>query len=911
MRNRGQKRSNHGSSDDEEKEPPDSKVFKSKGTVLEYTNQGRFLKQTPRKTEKKERPIKENTKRDYDATTSVRCDSVSGIVPSNLLSAEEPDATDLFWEDGIVPVSNLNGDRLSKIEDELTVEFDDLPSSSQRKSFQRASAKDKELAELVHKVHLLCLLSRGRLVDRACNDPLIQVSLLSMLPVELLKISNVSKLTANLLSPIVKWFHYHFQVQHTTSKEDFSRKSLAFALGTHEGTSEEVVALSVSLFRALNIPARFVSILDTAPLKPEICITGSSQYSGSSLDTRVSLLTKQTVNHDLSSSYPPKSLPEKNSKKGTTPIKSKTNLKRTPNRSRAVERLADEFPESLTIKTSKNNEYTGCVEGIKRKGDLEFDLQLEMALSATEAAVNDNGISVTVNDSSASLHQTPSKKLKTKKSVQSPVSKSGDQGIVWSRKSGPPLYWSEVYCNGENLTGRWVHVDVINSLIDGEQQVESASAACRRPLRYVVAFARNGAKDVTRRYCTQWYKIAPHRVLSKWWDAVLAPLKELESREIEDIVRMQERSNSSQEDINRTNMVGISNKIGVKACASLHDSFPSRTSLEDMELEIRSLTEPLPTNQQAYRSHPLYIIERWVTKYQILHPKGPVLGFCSGHPVYPRTCVQTLQTKQRWLREAMQVKPNEVPSKVVKSSSKPVEAKTYDGPTEEDDHANIELYGKWQMEPLCLPHAVNGIVPKNERGQVDVWSEKCLPPGTIHLRLPRLVPVVNRLGINFAPAMVGFEFLSGRSIPVFDGIVVCTEFREAILTAYGEEEERREIKERKWNESQAVLRWYQLISSMVTRQRLRNSYEGSSSFQSQLPSTKQPPRTVIPQKTITGDECGRFQEEEKKRVVNHHTSSSYDSHEHVFPLEDQSYDEESSIRIKKCPCGFSIEMEEM
>lgn len=33
----------------------------------------------------------------------------------------------------------------------------------------------KERAELVHKVHLLCLLSRGRIVDNACNDPLIQV----------------------------------------------------------------------------------------------------------------------------------------------------------------------------------------------------------------------------------------------------------------------------------------------------------------------------------------------------------------------------------------------------------------------------------------------------------------------------------------------------------------------------------------------------------------------------------------------------------------------------------------------------------------------------------------------------------------------------------------------------------------
>ena len=33
----------------------------------------------------------------------------------------------------------------------------------------------QELSELVHKVHLLCLLARGRLIDSACNDPFIQV----------------------------------------------------------------------------------------------------------------------------------------------------------------------------------------------------------------------------------------------------------------------------------------------------------------------------------------------------------------------------------------------------------------------------------------------------------------------------------------------------------------------------------------------------------------------------------------------------------------------------------------------------------------------------------------------------------------------------------------------------------------
>ena len=62
-----------------------------------------------------------------------------------------------------------------------------------------------------------------------------------------------------------------------------------------------------------------------------------------------------------------------------------------------------------------------------------------------------------------------------------------------------------------------------------------------------------------------------------------------------------------------------------------------------------------------------------------------------------------------------------------------------------------------------------------------MWSEKCLPPGTVHLRLPRLFQVAKRLGIDYAPAMVGFDYRSGRCLPVFDGIVVCTEFKDAIL----------------------------------------------------------------------------------------------------------------------------------
>ena len=44
-----------------------------------------------------------------------------------------------------------------------------------------------------------------------------------------------------------------------------------------------------------------------------------------------------------------------------------------------------------------------------------------------------------------------------------------------------------------------------------------------------------------------------------------------------------------------------------------------------------------------------------------------------------------------------------------------------------------------------------------------------------------MVPVAKRLGIDFAPAMVGFEFRNGRSVPVYEGLVVCSEFRDAVL----------------------------------------------------------------------------------------------------------------------------------
>ncbi|KAG0455486.1 hypothetical protein HPP92_024778 [Vanilla planifolia] len=794
------------------------------------------------------------------------------------------------WEEGSIPLSECGVKDCHELGKEITVEFSESPSSTQRRPSRRVSIEDKELAELVHKVHLLCLIARGRLTDHACNDTLLQASILSLLPSNLLKITEVSRLTSTMLGPLVNWFHKSFRIRSQIVDRGCFKLNLQFALESREGTAEEVAALSVALFRSLKLTTRFVSNLDVASLKPDFDVLGNSSYDTTHLETKIPCPV--TVNSSSIQIRAPDPVPS-----------------------------SDAQDEAMSPKTSSNSKSE---DSSKRKGDIEFELQLAIALSATATTSNDNkaGHNMEELHDALSPFSSPIKKMRKAKGTESSFSGCVNSGAVWSRKSGPPLYWAEVYCSGESLNGKWVHIDAANGFIDGEEKVEPAAAACRRPLRYAVAFAGSGAKDVTRRYCKQWYRIASLRINSQWWDTVLAPLKVLESGATGEMVPLEslwdsisvvdngtfevhplqsqelkthEESSSLGYSSNvKSNNLEVSKQIGITNAYEGPHRNPnqcSRVALEDMDLETRALTEPLPTNQMAYRNHHLYAIERWLTKYQTLYPKGPVVGYCSGLPVYPRSCVQMVQSKQKWLREGLQVREDEVPAKVIKRSKVARKVEFSESFAEEEE--SIELFGRWQLEPLKLPHAVNGIVPKNEYGRVDVWSEKCLPPGTVHLRLPRLVPVAKRLGVDFAVATVGFEFRNGRSHPIYEGIVVCTEFRDAIMEAYAEEEERREAEERQKREANALSRWFQLLSSMATRHRLESSYRATSS------SSQPTDRSCEHNGGLEGHV------NDAKFAI----STAQNDHEHVYPLENQSLDEEGSLCTRRCPCGFSIQVE--
>lgn len=111
------------------------------------------------------------------------------------------------------------------------------------------------------------------------------------------------------------------------------------------------------------------------------------------------------------------------------------------------------------------------------------------------------------------------------------------------------------------------------------------------------------------RYCMKWYKVASKRVNSAWWDAVLAPLRDLESGATGGMVPTEKNhvGTSGLEALKTSKHVNMPGESGLNVESSAKGSFvASRNSLEDMELETRALTEPLPTNQQVWFFPPFF-----------------------------------------------------------------------------------------------------------------------------------------------------------------------------------------------------------------------------------------------------------------------------------------------------------------
>lgn len=56
------------------------------------------------------------------------------------------------------------------------------------------------------------------------------------------------------------------------------------------------------------------------------------------------------------------------------------------------------------------------------------------------------------------------------------------------------------------------------------------------------------------------------------------------------------------------------------------------------------------------------------------------------------------------------------------------------------------------------PEIVNGEIPRNKYGNIDIYTQSMIPVGAVHLPLKGSARVAKKLKISYADAVTGFEF---------------------------------------------------------------------------------------------------------------------------------------------------------
>ncbi|XP_052902873.1 DNA repair protein complementing XP-C cells homolog [Anopheles moucheti] len=362
-----------------------------------------------------------------------------------------------------------------------------------------------------------------------------------------------------------------------------------------------------------------------------------------------------------------------------------------------------------------------------------------------------------------------SKRTRTKTTKKSPCASrrksTGQQDYVRNTD-----LWIEFY---NDSLKRWITFDLATEQIDCLDLIKRNATS---PISYVFAWDAEGhLKDVSARYVKNWNTACRMlRVEQAWLDDALRPFA-------------YEKSESD--------------------------------LLEEKELNKLDSDKPLPTTINELKNHPLYALRRHLLKFEALYPaEPPTLGFVRGEAIYPRECVYTLLTREKWHKQGRVVRAFEKAYKVVKCWK-------YDRPTNTWlPNQPCDIFGVWQTDEYDPPTAENGLVPRNEYGNVELFTEKMLPKGTVHLKLPGLNKVCKRLQIDCAPAVTGFEMAKMRMIPVYDGFVVCKEYAEQAVEEWYKEMEKEEIREQEKLEKRVYGNWKRLIKGLLVRRKLQHKY---------------------------------------------------------------------------------------
>ncbi len=275
------------------------------------------------------------------------------------------------------------------------------------------------------------------------------------------------------------------------------------------------------------------------------------------------------------------------------------------------------------------------------------------------------------------------------------------------------------------------------------------------------------------------------------------------------------------------------------------DSDDNEERIESKDLAGTLEKEKIPTSKAQFKISPFYVIPSVLTSRDVLHPdaRKNICGVFKGELVYRRSDVSKALRATSWLYVGRKVKVSEVgnPVKQVKARKKAAAKgfqalSTYGVSDEaqremmssmnvkvkEDDVEMDDLYGEWQTEKWSPPYVgPDEAIPTNDYRNVE---KALLNPGLTHMDQTGLAPIARKLGIPYAPCMLGYDGKGVNRIVTIRGIVV-HDHNVALMREASIEWESHAVEVEHMERQDAILRrWKRLVVGILTKERLDREY---------------------------------------------------------------------------------------
>ncbi|KAI8626487.1 Rad4-domain-containing protein [Xylariaceae sp. FL1651] len=358
------------------------------------------------------------------------------------------------------------------------------------------------------------------------------------------------------------------------------------------------------------------------------------------------------------------------------------------------------------------------------------------------------------------------------------------------RESPYPIYWVEVLDEGHQ---KWQPTDpLVTESFWKPQKFEPPASDRENSMTYVVGFEEDGTvKDVTRRY-TKAYNAKTRRM------------------RIESIISNGDR-------------------WWRKALRAYSRGFTSDLDqIENNEMAAAEAREPMPRNMADFKDHPIYALERHLRRHEVLvpgaSPSGTVGAGSKGplEKIYRRSDVRIARSREKWYRLGREVRPDEIPVKFITKPSRLHEDLFNDEPQEmeEGETNGTPIYTMDQTEVYKAPPVVNGRVPKNRYGNLDLYVPSMVPEGGAYVPDDFAARAAFTLGIDYAPALTGFQFSGRKGTAVLFGAVVAAENEEAVWAVISGLKDQEVELERERRTREVLRAWRKFLMNLRVRQRI-------------------------------------------------------------------------------------------